>query len=237
MKRLLCMLILAAMVVIVETSTVTARSDKACLFGYYGYCDWEGTNGVRCSAICEDEKESCMANSPSRKVYSDAACTVIKDEEYVEKDCGVWCPWDFEEGTPNCTLLNNRWFTCSEIIAMCNSYFMTYATEAACKSANATTSVSFVGNAAKTSGLRVSYAKNRVSVNWTPTVKVSSGTIQLLNAKGVAMSTSYIKANSGKVTAKLGTVGVPAGMYFVHISAVGANGQKIVSQSAVSIVK
>jgi len=84
---------------------------------------------------------------------------------------------------------------------------------------------------------KVSYAKNRVTVNWTPSAKISSGTIQLLNAKGVALSTSYIKANSGKVTAKLATVGVPAGMYFVHISAVGVNGQKIVTQSAVSIVK
>jgi len=53
----------------------------------------------------------------------------------------------------------------------------------------------------------------------------------------VGFNSLYIKANSGKVTAKLGTVGVPAGMYFVHISAVGVNGQKIVTQSAVSIVK
>ena len=53
----------------------------------------------------------------------------------------------------------------------------------------------------------------------------------------VGFNSLYIKADSGKVTAKLGTVGVPAGMYFVHISAVGVNGQKIVTQSAVSIVK
>ena len=98
-------------------------------------------------------------------------------------------------------------------------------------------SVRLIANKAATPGLKVSYAKNRVTVNWTPSAKISSGTIQLLNAKGVALSTSYIKANSGKVTAKLATVGVPAGMYFVHISAVGVNGQRIVSQSAVSVVK
>ena len=101
----------------------------------------------------------------------------------------------------------------------------------------ALTSVKLLTSKAAVPGLKVSYAKNRVTVNWTPSAKVSSGTIQLLNAKGVALSTSYIKANSNKVTAKLGTVGVPAGMYFVHISAVGVNGRKIVTQSAVSIVK
>jgi len=101
----------------------------------------------------------------------------------------------------------------------------------------ALTGVKLLANKAATPGLKVSYAKNRVTVNWTPTTKIANGTVQLLNAKGVALSTSYIKANSNKVTAKLGTVGVPAGMYFVHISAVGVNGQKIVTQSAVSIVK
>jgi len=98
-------------------------------------------------------------------------------------------------------------------------------------------SVRLSANAAKTPGLKVSYAKNRVTVNWTPAAKISKGTVQLINAKGVALSTAFIKDNSGKVSVKLGTVGVPAGMYFVHISAVGANGQRIVSQSAVSIVK
>jgi len=93
------------------------------------------------------------------------------------------------------------------------------------------------GSKAATPGLKISYAKNRVTVNWTPSAKIAKGTVQLINAKGVALSTAYIKANSGKVSVKLGTVGVPAGMYFVHINAVGQNGQKLVSQSAVSIVK
>ena len=98
--------------------------------------------------------------------------------------------------------------------------------------------VRFLGNkAAKTNGLRVSYAKNRVSVNWAPSAKIGSGTVQLLNVKGVAVSTAFIKANSSKVSVKLGTVGVPAGMYFVHINAVGQNGKKIVAQSAIGVVK
>jgi len=99
------------------------------------------------------------------------------------------------------------------------------------------TSVKLVGSKAAAPGLKVSYAKNRVTVNWTPSAKLSSGTVQLVNAKGAVLSTAFIKANSSKVTAKLGAVGVPAGMYFVHISAVGQNGQKIVTQSAVSIMK
>jgi len=99
------------------------------------------------------------------------------------------------------------------------------------------TGVRMVANKAAAPGVRVSYAKNRVTVNWTPSAKVASGTVQLLNAKGVAVSTAFIKANSSKVSVKLGTVGVPAGMYFVHINAVGQNGKKIVTNSAISIVK
>jgi hypothetical protein len=97
--------------------------------------------------------------------------------------------------------------------------------------------VRHLGSKAAAPNLKVAYSKGRVSVNWNPGVKVSSGTVQLLNVKGVAMSTAFIKANSGKVSVKLGTVGVPAGMYFVKIDAVGQNGKKLVSHSAISIVK
>jgi hypothetical protein len=74
-------------------------------------------------------------------------------------------------------------------------------------------------------------------VNWTPSTKVSSGTVSLINAKGVTLSTAFIKASNGKVSVKLGTVGVPTGMYFIQINAIGQDGKKLVSQSAVSIVK
>jgi hypothetical protein len=98
-------------------------------------------------------------------------------------------------------------------------------------------SVKLLGSAAKVPGLRVSYAKNRVSVNWSADSRISGGTVSLINVKGATLSTAYIKANSGKVSVKLGTVGVPTGMYFVQINAVDLNGKKIVRQSAVSIVK
>ncbi|MDR2591978.1 MAG: T9SS type A sorting domain-containing protein [Chitinispirillales bacterium] len=100
-----------------------------------------------------------------------------------------------------------------------------------------TVGVHLLGNKSVAKGLKVSYAKNRVTVNWTPATKVSSGTVQLINMKGAAISTAFIKANSSKVSVKLGTVGVPAGMYFVHINAVGQNGKKIVTQSTISVVK
>jgi len=165
----------------------------------------------------------------------------------------------YGDGAGGCYKLSNQYApdigkTCEELIDNCKSNYGTiytgstspsildappYGAGESCSDLglSVATSVKLAGSKAATPGLKVSYAKNRVAVNWTPTAKISSGTIQLLNAKGVALSTSYIKANSGKVTAKLATVGVPAGMYFVHISAVGVNGQKIVTQSAVSIVK
>ena len=170
--------------------------------------------------------------------------------------CGYAAYGDDPDG---CYKLSNQYppdtgKTCDELITACRGNYGTvytgssvppvlnetpYGKGVSCSSLGLTsaTSVKLAGSKAATPGLKVSYAKNRVTVNWTPAAKISSGTIQLLNAKGAALSTSYIKANSGKVTAKLATVGVPAGMYFVHISAVGVNGQKIVSQSAVSIVK
>jgi hypothetical protein len=99
------------------------------------------------------------------------------------------------------------------------------------------TGVRLIASAKPAPGLRVSYAKNRVTVNWTPSAKVSSGTVSLINAKGVTLSTAFIKASNGKVSVKLGTVGVPTGMYFIQINATGQDGKKLVSQSAVSIVK
>jgi len=98
-------------------------------------------------------------------------------------------------------------------------------------------SVKLIASAKAAPGLRVSYAKGRVSVNWNAGSKISTGTVSLVNAKGVTLSTAFIKANSSKVSVKLGTVGVPTGMYFVQIKATGENGRKIVQQSAVSIVK
>jgi len=170
--------------------------------------------------------------------------------------CG-YAPYQDDVG--GCYKISNQYApdtgkTCEELITACKGNYGTVYTgssspailnsepygkgeNCATLGLTSTTSVKLAGSKAATPGLKVSYAKNRVTVNWTPAAKISSGTIQLLNAKGAALSTSYIKANSGKVTAKLATVGVPAGMYFVHISAVGVNGQKIVSQSAVSIVK
>jgi len=218
----------------------------------YGCCNWS-TEGSKCFAVTDPTKvDACKSGS---NTYWTASCgDNLPDESRAcptseptyngkEAACsGKWCYWDANEetgGAAGCfQVVASATETCTEAINSCESYSprkQTYDSEAACNAGGS--GVRFVGSKAATPGLKVSYAKNRVTVNWTPTAKVSSGTIQLLNAKGVALSTSYIKANSGKVTAKLATVGVPAGMYFVHISAVGVNGQKIVTQSAVSIVK
>jgi len=217
------------------------------------YCKW----GTSCSPIhtvpeateteptvlatCAEAVDNCLAYSPSHATYSDAACTSIKDQSGIE-NCGKYCKWEVGgcneirtvpvETPDNPTVLA----TCAEAIANCAySPSGTAYDDANCTVPS--TGVKLLANKAKTPGLKVSYAKNRVTVNWTPSAKLSSGTIQLINAKGAVLSTAFIKANSGKVTAKLGTSGVPAGMYFVHINAVGQNGKKIVTQSAVSIVK
>jgi len=217
----------------------------------YGCCNWS-EEGSKCYAITDQTKvAACKSggnvyweSSCGDKLSDDSRSCPTSTPTYNGKDevCGKWCYWpaDGAGSVAGCfEIVKDDGGTCDDAISNCNSYSPkqeSYNSEAACRAANSD-AVRFVGSKAAVPGLKVSYAKNRVTVNWTPSAKISSGTVQLLNAKGVALSTSYIKANSGKVTAKLGTVGVPAGMYFVHISAVGVNGQKIVTQSAVSIVK
>jgi len=226
-----------------------------------------GSDCANAEATCSDAYANCLSTSPSQTVYSDEACNTPKQSGGVDAGgtghCKIngqlaFCGYaPYGDGAGGCYKIENQYSNigtpCDELIDACKANSGTVYTgtssppvldsspfgdgESCTALGFAPTSVKFVGSKAVTPGLKVSYAKNRVTVNWTPSAKISSGTIQLINAKGVALSTSYIKANSGKVTAKLGTVGVPAGMYFVHISAVGVNGQKIVTQSAVSIVK
>jgi len=237
-----------------DATCSTPKAQKPGVEACGGYCKWESgcyaiktvpevtADNPTILATCPEANASCLANSPSHTIYTDAACTQAGQSSNI-KNCGSYCNWGtacselhtVPEITPDDPTIIE---TCAEAEANCaySPSGIVYS-DPQCTTPKGGSSVKLLGSAAKTPGLKVSYAKNRVTVNWTPAAKISSGTIQLLNAKGVALSTSYIKANSGKVTAKLATVGVPAGMYFVHISAVGVNGQRIVSQSAVSVVK
>jgi len=205
-------------------NVTTADEKTSCQTGANVYWD----SPAQCGAQLSDNSLTCPSSTPTYN-GQEAACS------------GKWCYWDANAetgGAAGCfQVVSSATESCADAIANCESYSprkQTYDSQAACVAA---TGVKLVGSKAATPGLKVSYAKNRVTVNWTPSAKLSSGTVQLVNAKGAVLSTAFIKANSSKVTAKLGTVGVPAGMYFVHINAVGQNGQKIVTQSAVSIVK
>jgi len=209
--------------------------------------------GVQCSSV------------PELSVAPDLPVDPGADPTAPVENCKFDGKFSFCQWTTGCNSVNNKYGTnvgktCDEVLAACRQNGTLYlgatnpsggsiinadndyGTGVQCSTVpelSPAVGVRFNANAAKTPGLKVSYAKNRVNVNWTPAngVKIASGTVQLLNAKGIVLSNAYIKGNSSKVSVKLATVGVPAGMYFVHISAVGQNGQKIVSQSAVSIVK
>jgi hypothetical protein len=205
------------------------------------YCKWDtgcyeikldptGANGTP-SANCEEAIANCDRDGER---YDNATCsgTQVGGEE----TCGGYCQWESgceaiktDKGGQYGPVVS----TCVDAISNCDRDGKRY-TDAAC---TVPVSIKYASNPAKVPGLKVSYAKNRVNVNWTPASKISKGTVQLLNVKGVAVSTAFIKANSSKVSVKLGTVGVPAGMYFIHINAVGQDGKKIVTRSAVSIVK
>jgi len=232
--------------------TSTVYSDEACTtpkqsgggdggISCGDYCDW-GSSG--CAEIksggasneyttCEDANANCDKNGAR---YSTPTCTEHKVGGAGETSCDGFCRWKISDCVKLKTNANNLpepITDCDAARAHCQIYGQLFSDDRCAEPV----SVRLVAGKAAVSGLRVSYAKNRVIVNWTPATKVSSGTVQLINMKGAALSTAFIKANSGKVSVRLGTVGVPAGMYFVHINAVGQNGKKIVAQSAIGVVK
>jgi hypothetical protein len=97
--------------------------------------------------------------------------------------------------------------------------------------------IKLVGSKAKVSGLRATYGRGVVGVNWIPTKSVASGTIQLVNTKGRVVASAPVTVNGGKVTANLRAGSIPTGMYFVRVNAKDVKGAKVVQQTALSIVK
>ncbi|MDR0307562.1 MAG: hypothetical protein LBI42_12105 [Chitinispirillales bacterium] len=98
--------------------------------------------------------------------------------------------------------------------------------------------VRHIGTAAKTTGIRASFNRGTIGVNWTPSSRIASGTVSLVNVRGITVSSTAIKPNSNKITARLGNKGaLPAGMYFVRINARDVNGKRIVQQVPVNVVK
>lgn len=97
--------------------------------------------------------------------------------------------------------------------------------------------VKLAGSKAKTAGLRATYSRGKVGVNWSTASSVASGKIQLVNTKGRVVASTPIANAAGKVTASLGAGNIPTGMYFVRVNAKDVNGKKIVQQAPISIVK
>ncbi len=94
------------------------------------------------------------------------------------------------------------------------------------------------GKKALASGLRATYSRGVVGVNWNAAQSIASGKVQLVNTKGrVVASTQIAKTAAGKITANLGAGTIPTGMYFVRVNAKDVNGKKLVQQAALSIVR
>jgi len=99
-------------------------------------------------------------------------------------------------------------------------------------------SVKVVGKAARTTGLRATYSRGVVGVNWNAASQVASGKISLVNTKGRVIASAPISKTSGnRISASLGKSVIPTGMYFVRIDARDVNGKRIVQQAPISIVK
>jgi len=98
--------------------------------------------------------------------------------------------------------------------------------------------IGLCGRAASSAALRASYNRGSVSVNWNPTSRISSGTISLVNVRGVTVASTSVRASSNNVSATLGTkAALPTGMYFIRVDARDVSGKRIVQQVPVQIVK
>jgi hypothetical protein len=86
-------------------------------------------------------------------------------------------------------------------------------------------------------GIRATYSRGVIGVNWNAAASVANGKVALVNTKGRVVASAPISAVGNKVTAKLGTGTIPTGMYFVRVTARDVNGKNIVQQTPVSIVK
>jgi len=94
-----------------------------------------------------------------------------------------------------------------------------------------------VAGAAKSVGMRATYNKGVVGVNWEHSSAVASGKISLVNTKGRVVASVPIVSAGSKVAAKLNAGKMPTGMYFVRVNAKDVNGRKIVQNAPISIVK
>jgi len=102
----------------------------------------------------------------------------------------------------------------------------------------ANNNVRHVTSRANAAGLRATYNRGVVGVNWTAASTVASGKISLINTRGRVISSAPIANVSGnRITANLGSGTIPTGMYFVRIDARDMNGKRVTQQVPVSIVK
>ena len=209
------------------------------------YCKWDdgcyeikpdptGEHG-NVTTNCEEAIAACDRDGAR---FSNSACTGTQIGG--DEACGAYCLWDgtdcVEIKTDKEELYNPAPVTsCVEALANCNANGAMYSD----LNCTVPTSVKIFGSAINTTApLRASYTKGSITVNWTAASRIASGTISLVNVKGVTAASTSVKANSSNISAKLGFKStLPAGMYFVRVDARDVNGKRIVSQVPVQIVK
>jgi len=89
----------------------------------------------------------------------------------------------------------------------------------------------------KAIGLRATYNRGVVGVNWNAAQNIASGKVSLVNVKGRTVATAPLVKAGGKISANLGKGTIPTGMYFVRINAKDVQGKKVVQQVPLSVVK
>ena len=88
----------------------------------------------------------------------------------------------------------------------------------------------------KLSGISAIYRNGKVNVSWNGNGALDNGKINLINTAGAVVASSSF-ARTGKLSTSFSTAKLSAGMYFVKLNAIGANGKAVVMQSPVHIVK
>jgi len=98
-------------------------------------------------------------------------------------------------------------------------------------------SVKLIEKRAASTGLKATYNRGVVGVNWNSAQNIASGKVSLVNVKGRTVASANLVKTGNKVTANLGKGTIPTGMYFVRINAKDVQGKKIVQQIPLSVVR
>ena len=212
---------------------VTPPTPKNCFWSATSCWPLGGTGDAATEATCIGSGGKVIddCSNPPAQQFCDYGDCVNGNGYNCGPDSGCY-PFDESSDDPTCA----HGTTVSQ--CPCASLSPSAKIDAGARCGSGNSIISLCSKSTASAALSASYTKGGISVNWNAGSQVRSGTISLINAKGVTVASSSIRANASNISAKLGSKSaLPTGMYFVRIDARDVSGKRIVQQVPVQIVK